>query len=252
MLVRTDGDPAAFGDTVRGLVRDVRADAVIDRVTTLAAQVSESVGTERSATTTLRAFAAMLLAAVGLYGVLSHLISTGAGDRCSPGARGDRSPDRVARRTRRDDDDDRWAPDWTGRRGGRHTTHEVAAFRDRAPRPVVFRACRGQPERDLSAGLRTGGTPRDARRSPGRITQRIALESPDKKRARQLPIPPSPTPNGHWELGVGSGELSRFIPPARSSKPFRSPRSLQAAVPSRRRCSRPGSVGRRARARRAG
>jgi len=78
VLVRTARDPSALAGTLRGLVRELRADAAIDRVTTLAAQVSESVGTEQSATTTLRglALAAMLLAAVGLYGVLSHLVST--------------------------------------------------------------------------------------------------------------------------------------------------------------------------------
>jgi putative ABC transport system permease protein len=78
LLVRTTGDPVALTGAVRDIVRDLRADAAIDNLTTLAAQVSESVGTERSATTTLRGLAlmAMLLASVGLYGVLSHLVST--------------------------------------------------------------------------------------------------------------------------------------------------------------------------------
>jgi hypothetical protein len=77
LLARTTGDPEALMRSLPGLVQGLRADAAIDTVTTLDAQASESIGTERLATTALTGLAAfaVLLAAVGLYGVLSQIVS---------------------------------------------------------------------------------------------------------------------------------------------------------------------------------
>jgi predicted permease len=77
LLARTAGDTSALMRALRETVHSLRADAAVDDLTTLRVQVSESVGKERLATTTLAGLALMatLLAAVGLYGVLSHVVS---------------------------------------------------------------------------------------------------------------------------------------------------------------------------------
>lgn len=78
LVVRTAGDPISVAGTVRQLVRNLRTDAAVDNVLPLASQLSDSVRTERLTTSTLGAFAmmAMLLAAIGLYGVVSYSVST--------------------------------------------------------------------------------------------------------------------------------------------------------------------------------
>jgi predicted permease len=97
LLARTTGDPEALMRSLPGLVQGLRADAAIDTVTTLDAQASESIGTERLATTALTGLAAfaVLLAAVGLYGVLSQMsprarASSACGPRSAPHAGGSR------------------------------------------------------------------------------------------------------------------------------------------------------------------
>jgi putative ABC transport system permease protein len=78
LVIRTDRDPVALATLVRQTVRDIRSDVAVDNVLPLASQLSDSVRTERLATTTLVSFAvmAMLLAAIGLYGVMSYSVST--------------------------------------------------------------------------------------------------------------------------------------------------------------------------------
>jgi putative ABC transport system permease protein len=77
LVVRTTGAPAAMAPVVRTLVRDADAAAIIDRVEPLAPMVAASMAQPRFAARTIGAFAlvALLLAAVGLFGVLSYTVA---------------------------------------------------------------------------------------------------------------------------------------------------------------------------------
>jgi ABC-type antimicrobial peptide transport system permease subunit len=76
VLVRSSGTTASVIAAVRGAVDTLRPDVAMD-ATTLQTLTSESVGKERLATTALAGLAlmALLLAAVGLYGVMSQTVS---------------------------------------------------------------------------------------------------------------------------------------------------------------------------------
>ena len=76
VAVRTTGDPAALAPVLRDVIRAEAADAAVETVT-LSHRVSESVDEPRFAMTILATFAglALLLASVGLYGVLSYSVS---------------------------------------------------------------------------------------------------------------------------------------------------------------------------------
>jgi putative ABC transport system permease protein len=77
VVLRTDGDPAAYAEHVRRITRALRSDAAVDRAEPLANQVAASVAQPRFAAAVLLSFAALavLLAAVGLYGVLSYTVA---------------------------------------------------------------------------------------------------------------------------------------------------------------------------------
>ena len=78
LVVRTHDDPAALAPTLREIVRELRRDAMLNYATTLQARTTESVRTERFAAVMLAGFSALalMLAAVGLYTVLSYSVST--------------------------------------------------------------------------------------------------------------------------------------------------------------------------------
>ena len=78
LVLRTDGDPAALAPTLRGIVHELEGDAVLNYATTLHARTTESVRTERFAAVMLAAFSglALILAAIGLYTLLSYSVST--------------------------------------------------------------------------------------------------------------------------------------------------------------------------------
>jgi putative ABC transport system permease protein len=77
LVARTAGDPIAQTEALRRIVRELRSDAALDRVVPLADEVANSVAQPRLAASVLVSFAglALLLAAVGLYGVLSYTVA---------------------------------------------------------------------------------------------------------------------------------------------------------------------------------
>jgi putative ABC transport system permease protein len=77
VVLRTAGDSAPYAEHLRRIMTELRRDAAVDRVEPLAAQVSESVAQPRFAAAVLLSFAALalVLAAVGLYGVLSYTVA---------------------------------------------------------------------------------------------------------------------------------------------------------------------------------
>lgn len=76
VAIRTARDPLALVAPLRAAVRDVNDAAAIDNIETLGSRLSASVSEPRFAMAVLIAFAvlASLLAAVGLYGVLSYQV----------------------------------------------------------------------------------------------------------------------------------------------------------------------------------
>jgi putative ABC transport system permease protein len=76
LVVRTAGDPAAVIPSVRAAIREVNPNVPISAVRPMSEVVSSSMAQSRFRTLLLSAFAgvAMLLAALGLYGVLAQLV----------------------------------------------------------------------------------------------------------------------------------------------------------------------------------
>jgi predicted permease len=77
LVVKTEGDPAAVAPAVRAIVRQLDPGAALDRMGPLADKLSSSVGEPRFAAFVLVTFSAiaLVLAATGLYGVLSYSVA---------------------------------------------------------------------------------------------------------------------------------------------------------------------------------
>jgi predicted permease len=82
LTVRTASDPGAISTAVMNEVHAVDPNAVVYDVRTMEDRVHDSLARQRFASTMLAAFAAfaMLLAAVGLYGVMSYLVTQSTRD----------------------------------------------------------------------------------------------------------------------------------------------------------------------------
>jgi len=76
VLVRSAGDPSVLGSTIRRIVQDVDRSVPVSDVRTMDAVVSNSVQKTRFTVLLVGAFAgaALLLGAIGIYGVMSYLV----------------------------------------------------------------------------------------------------------------------------------------------------------------------------------
>jgi putative ABC transport system permease protein len=77
VLVRADGDPSALATPIRGVARSIDAGQPLFDVDLLEHRVAKSMAERRDRATVLAAFAglALLIAVVGIYGVLSYAVA---------------------------------------------------------------------------------------------------------------------------------------------------------------------------------
>ncbi|HZD51255.1 MAG TPA: ABC transporter permease [Silvibacterium sp.] len=82
VTVRTAGDPSALANSIVEQVHAIDSDVPVFDIATMQQRVHDSVARQRFAMTMLGAFAgfAMILAAVGIYGVMSFLVTQGTPD----------------------------------------------------------------------------------------------------------------------------------------------------------------------------
>lgn len=76
LLVRTDGDPLTVLPSVRAELKSLNKNLTLYQINTLSTQLADALSNERMVAVLLSVFgiAALLLAAVGLYGVMSYVV----------------------------------------------------------------------------------------------------------------------------------------------------------------------------------
>ena len=77
LVVRTDLDPQAMANPVRGIVRNVAPGVPVFQVRTMAQRLQDSIATARFNTMllTLLGLVGLVLAAIGVYGVIAYFVS---------------------------------------------------------------------------------------------------------------------------------------------------------------------------------
>jgi putative ABC transport system permease protein len=77
LAVRTDGDPLALVSPIRGQIRQIDPDQPVSAIQTMAARLASSVSQRRTEMVVLSGFAlvALLVAAIGIYGVMSYWVT---------------------------------------------------------------------------------------------------------------------------------------------------------------------------------
>jgi putative ABC transport system permease protein len=77
MVVRTNGDPASLAPSVRGVIRSLDPQQPIGEISTMESLLSVSVARQRFSASLLTVFSilALVMAAVGIYGVMSYTVS---------------------------------------------------------------------------------------------------------------------------------------------------------------------------------
>ena len=77
LVVRTEGEPVSVGQAARQAIREVHPQAPVAAVRTMSMVAAGGIATERSAMIALATFGslALVLAAVGLYGVLARMVA---------------------------------------------------------------------------------------------------------------------------------------------------------------------------------
>ena len=81
-VARTSGDPASVGAALARKIRELDPTITIGDIQTMTERMGTSMARQRFSTVMLGAFAAfaLILAVVGVYGVMSHLVAQGAHD----------------------------------------------------------------------------------------------------------------------------------------------------------------------------
>jgi hypothetical protein len=167
VVARSDGDPSALGGTIRRLAHDVDRAVPVSDVRAIEAVISSSLQKARFTVLLVGAFAvaALLLGAVGIYGVMSYIVGQrDAGARSTSGAR---------RATIRCDGTRRWTcgQNWpaaaTSSVCSRHCSERRrwAHFYTGSPRPIHSRLSQSRCCFSSSPSLRATRR-RSARRAP--------------------------------------------------------------------------------------
>jgi ABC-type antimicrobial peptide transport system permease subunit len=82
LVARTTSDPASMADSIAAQVHAIDPEIPVYNIATMDQRLSESLARQRFSMAMLAAFAifAMILACVGLFGVMAYLVEQGTGD----------------------------------------------------------------------------------------------------------------------------------------------------------------------------